>query len=290
MIVVRIMGGLGNQMFQYAFGAYLASRHNTELWLDCSALESDPLRDFMLDRWQVTGREAPQSVREMIPRKRRWYQAWSRPGRRLRRVAEKPFGFRRRYLETPDDSFLDGYWQSEQFLPGMKRRLGAEFQPAGPLSAMTQAVAEKMTGGESVSLHVRRTDYLSLSYANPCPLDYYEQSVAEVLAKHAGVQLFVFSDDIPWCRQQFDFPCPVMFVDHNDATTAHEDMWLMSRCRHHIIANSTFSWWGAWLGVDETGEVYAPQNWFADPTMDSTAIVPGSWRRIPRQSQGREAA
>ena len=147
-----------------------------------------------------------------------------------------------------------------------------------------------MTGGESVSLHVRRTDYLSLSYANPCPLDYYEKSVAEVLAKHAGVQLFLFSDDIPWCRQQFDFPCPVMFVDHNDATTAHEDMWLMSRCRHHIIANSTFSWWGAWLGVDETGEVYAPQNWFADPTMDSTAIVPETWRRIPRQSQGREAA
>ena len=290
MIVVRIMGGLGNQMFQYAFGAYLAQQHNTDLWLDCSSFGSDTLRDFMLDRWQVTVRQAPRTVRSRIPCGCNWYHSWLSSRQTLRRITEKPFGFRRQYLETPDDSFLDGYWQSEKFLPGMKLRLQAEFQPAGSTHRKTRALARKMASDGAVSLHVRRTDYLGLSYAGPCPVSYYERSVADLLARHADIRLFVFSDDIPWCRQQFQFPCPVTFVDHNDAFTAHEDIWLMSRCRYHVIANSTFSWWGAWLGEDETGEVYAPQDWFSDQTMDSRAILPESWHRICGQSSVRKAA
>jgi hypothetical protein len=281
MIVARIMGGLGNQMFQYAFGLYLAERHRTELWLDSSSYAGDKLRSYTLDRWRITATEAPAAVRALIPRQRKWYRDWFGSRRSLKRIAERPFGFQRRYLATPNASYLDGYWQSEQFLPGMKARLQTEFQPARSVSAATQAVARKIDGCEAVSLHVRRTDYLQLSYAGPCPVEYYRRSVADLLARHAGLHLFIFSDDMAWCREQLQFPCSMTLVDHNDAATAHEDIWLMSRCRHHVIANSTFSWWGAWLREDETGDVYAPRVWFTDPTMDASAVVPKSWRRLP---------
>ena len=275
------MGGLGNQMFQYAFGLYLAERHRTELWLDSSAFAGDKLRTYMLDRWRITATEAPAAVRALMPRRRRWYRDWFARRRQLQRVAEKPFGFQRRYLATANGAYLDGYWQSEQFLPGMKARLQTEFQPARSVSAATHAVARQMDACHAASLHVRRTDYLQLSYAGPCSVNYYQRSVAELLARHEGLQLFVFSDDMAWCREQFRFSCPTTFIDHNDGSMAHEDIWLMSRCRHHVIANSTFSWWGAWLRADETGDVYAPRVWFTDPTMDSSAIIPASWRQLP---------
>lgn len=290
MIVARIMGGLGNQMFQYAFGLYLAEKHRTELWLDGSSFDGDRLRSYMLDRWRITATEAPAAVRALIPRRRRWYRDLFAGRRSLRRVNEKPFGFQRRYLATPNASYLDGYWQSEQFFPGMKARLQTEFQPARSVSAATHAAARKIDGCEAASLHVRRTDYLQLSYAGPCPADYYRRSVTELLSRHAELHLFVFSDDMAWCREQLRFPCPTTFVDHNDGSRAHEDIWLMSRCRHHVIANSTFSWWGAWLREDESGDVYAPRTWFTDPTMDSSSIIPASWRRLPDDAATDKAA
>lgn len=291
MIVARIMGGLGNQMFQYAFGLYLAEKHRTELWLDGSSYGDDQLRSYMLDRWRVTATEAPPPVQALVPRRRRrWYRDLLTRRRYLRRVAEKPFGFQRRYLATPNAAYLDGYWQSEQFFPGMKARLQTEFQPARNVSPTTHAVARKIDGCEAASLHVRRTDYLQLSYAGPCEVDYYQHCAAELLARHAGLHLFIFSDDIAWCREQFKFPCPVTFVDHNDGLDAHEDVWLMSRCRHHVIANSTFSWWGAWLREDESGDVYAPRVWFTDPTMDDSAIIPANWRQRPERAADAKAA
>lgn len=290
MIVARIMGGLGNQMFQYAFGLYLAEKHRTELWLDDSSFAGDALRSYMLDRWRVTATEAPAAVRALAPRRQRWYRELFARGRSLRRVAEQPFGFHRRYLATPNASYLDGYWQSEQFFPGFKARLQTEFQPARAVSAQTHAMALKMDGCEATSLHVRRTDYLQLSYAGPSSLEYYQRCVAELLARHAGLHLFIFSDDIAWCREQLRFPCPTTFVDHNNGDTAHEDVWLMSRCRHHVIANSTFSWWGAWLREDESGDVYAPRVWFTDPTMDSSSIIPAAWRQLSESSATAKAA
>jgi hypothetical protein len=198
----------------------------------------------------------------------------------MNRLKERVYGFRPEYLDAPDDTYLEGYWQSEKFFPGLLKRLREEFRLTAPISDESLAMAERMRQCESVSLHVRRTDYLQVWYTSVCSMEYYRRSVADLIARYQGVRLFVFSDDAEWCQRELRFPCPTTFVTHNDGATGQEDMWLMSQCRHHIVANSTFSWWGAWLGVDPTGETLAPDPWFTNPEMDGTSIIPPDWRGI----------
>lgn len=281
MIVTRISGGLGNQMFEYAFGLYLAKKHQTDLFLDCSWFEEDTLREFVLDRFSITAPLAPPSVRKRFIRRyggRGWpgYLHGCPP---MHRLKERVYGFREEHLDAPDDTFLDGYWQTEKCFPGMIDELRDEFQLTIPISDESLAVARQMAHPQSASLHVRRTDYLGVWYTTACSNVYYQRSVDYLLSRHQGIRLFVFSDDPEWCRKELRFPCPTTLVTHNDSSTGHEDLWLMSQCRHHVVANSTFSWWGARLG-DPSGETLAPDPWFSHPTMDGSHIVPPSWRPI----------
>lgn len=282
MIVARIQGGLGNQMFQYAYGLSVAAANRAQLRWHFTPRTTGPQRTLMLRDWRIDADELDPAAGRLCPRGRGGlgWGSLAYGQLPLRHVRERPFGFHPRHLTVGDHSYLDGYWQSEQFFPGLKERLRAIFQPARTPSDASRRVADEIARGPSASLHIRRTDYLNLSYATVCPLDYYRQAVDELLATAAGLKMFVFSDDVAWCQAHLQLPCPLTFVGHNDAAHAHEDIWLMSRCRHHVIANSTFSWWGAWLGEDQTGLTFAPQVWFTDPRMDDSHIVPPSWRRI----------
>ena len=289
MIVSRIQGGLGNQMFQYAYGRYLAQRYDTQLWLECSHSETDTLRNFALDRWRIAATPVEPAISTLLPR-RYGGRGWSNllQGQTpLRRVKERPFGFQQKYLNPGSRVFLDGYWQSEQFFPGMRDTLQREFQPARKLSPATLAVARQMEANNSVSLHVRRGDYITNQHANSvhgvCTLEYYRRSVQQLLARLEAVQVFVFSDDHAWCAEHLALPCATKRVTHNAASSDHEDVWLMTQCRHHVVANSSFSWWGAWLGVDPTGLVYAPEPWFRSADLDCRSVVPASWNRIENE-------
>ena len=139
----------------------------------------------------------------------------------------------------------------------------------------------------SVSVHVRRGDYVedpaTKAWHGGCGQDYYEQAVAHVRAYEPGRELhaFVFSDDPSWVRANLDLGCPTTVIDHN-GPAAHEDLRLMTCCRHHIVANSTFSWWGAWLGSgsDEGGCVVAPRRWFNQDDVDTSTLVPSGWARL----------
>lgn len=292
MIANRIVGGLGNQMFQYAFGHYLARKYNTEHVLDISSYDDDMQREFVLDRYGISARLAsPLERRRFI---RRYgglgWMGYALGRTPMKRLKERSHGFRPEYLETGDDIFLDGYWQSEKHFPGVFDELRNEFQPIVPMSDETLAVAREMGRRESASLHVRRTDYLQVWYTTVCSGAYYQRAVDYLLRHYPGICLFVFSDDVDWCRQHLHFPCPMRFVGHNDGSTGHEDMWLMSQCRHHVIANSTFSWWGARLGIDPTGETLAPDPWFSHPDMDGSAVIPPSWRKISSSPEEAAAA
>lgn len=296
MIVTRIFGGLGNQMFQYAFGLYLSNRSRTELVLDCSALAVDPLRDYMLDRWTIDARLASEDQRQLFPRryggwglKNLW---WARMP--LRRVRERPFGFREKYLACGNNVYLDGYWQSEQFFPNLRERLQTLFQPSRPINEESTAIARQMEKVSAASLHVRRGDFVQSKVIfethGTCPLGYYQTCVADLLERNQKLQIFIFSDDHEWCRQNLHFACPTIHVDHNGDGKMHEDLWLMTQCRHHILANSSFSWWGAWLRADESGTVYAPERWFRNDRYDSQSIIPATWRKMAEADFSKQRA
>ena len=290
MIVVRVEGGLGNQMFQVAFGMQLAWRHRTELVLDLSAYAGKPEHGYLLHRFRIDARELRLDERRRLPRRYRDATIAGRPWEassllarnRLQRVREKPFGFADKYLSTSDGSYLVGYWQSEKFFRDVRDQVREQFSPRGPLSRQSESLRERMLGTPSVAMHIRRGDYVHNSSAaaiyRNLSVEHYRRCIADYLAVRPQAEAVVFSNDIAWCREQLKaLPCPVHFVEHTSPATAHEDLWMMTAAECQIIANSTFSWWGAWLCQHARQRVYAPRSWFHPGTLDDRHLACQSW-------------
>lgn len=297
MIVARIDGGLGNQFFQVAFGMQLAQRHGTELVLDLSAYANKPAHGYLLDRFQVTARPLHSNEMRRVPRRYRSPDAkgpawFTFDG--LKRVREKPFGFAQKYRDAPDDSYLVGYWQSERFFSDVVAQVRQQFRLREPLSATSERLREKMLATPSLALHVRRGDYVSNARAaaiyRNLSLEYYRQSVLTRLAERTAVEVYLFSNDIPWCRQHLALPCPVHFVEHTTSATAHEDLALMSAAESFVIANSTFSWWGAWLSQRTSCHVIAPRHWFHPGTLDDRYLACDGWQTMSDPAELQAAA
>lgn len=293
MIVTRLDGGLGNQMFQYAFGLQIAKRYGTELYLDLSSYQSRPKHGFALDCWMTQHRAVDDAVRQRLPRQyrssvrehalRRFLDRFN--PLLLRRVKEKPFGFHADKLNAPDNSFLVGYWQSERYFPDVREELRAQFQPKQALSSQTQCTIEAMSSEPSIAIHIRRGDYVQSRSAaaiyRSLPLaSYYEPCVNAWLRKHPTGKAYVFSNDLDWCRQQLQLPCPVHFIGHVSASHAYEDMVMMSKAQALVIANSTFSWWSAWLNTRLDREIYAPRRWFHPGTLDGRNVNCADWKLV----------
>lgn len=301
MIIVRLIGGLGNQMFQYALGRTLAERQSTLLKLDLSGFEDYKLHRYGLHcfkTWQhIATADEVLAFRQEDPlsrgagwilRMKRWlvvrFQA-SRSDHRDRRVIkENGLGFAPSVLEATGDLYLDGYWQSEKYFAGMRDILLREFAFLHDQDDRNRAVAAQIQSCESVAVHIRRGDYASEPSTNDvhglCSLDYYRRAVDEVIRRRPGSHFFAFSDDHTWVRQNLAIDHPLTVVDHNDASRNFEDLRLMSSCRHNIIANSSFSWWGAWLNRNPNKLVVAPKDWYRDPTLDTADLIPEPWTRL----------
>ena len=287
MIVVRVEGGLGNQMFQVAFGMQLAHRLQTELVLDLASYAGRPEHGYLLNRFHVGARELSNDERRRLPRRYRQPSPRLSPSgllglNGLRRLREKPFGFAEKYLRARDNSYLVGYWQSEKFFSDVQSQVRDQFQLCVPLSAESQRMREMMLGTPSVAVHIRRGDYVTNATAasiyRTLSVEYYRQRIMHYLASRANARVFVFSNDIAWCRSQLGtLPGPVHFVDHTTAATAHEDLWLMTAAECQIIANSTFSWWGAWLSTRSDQRVIAPRHWFHPGTLDDQHLPCDGW-------------
>lgn len=287
MIISRLDGGLGNQMFQYAYGLFLARRHNVELMLDTSSYRERPQHGYLLDRFRIQsgpvgnadearipGRYRPRGERSLV---RQWLGFDG-----LRRYKEHSFGFRQKHLSVPDGRYLVGYWQSEKFFPGLRAELLTQFSLNDPLSERSREVAERMASVNSVAIHVRRGDYIHNPSAagiyEHLPMEYYQRCLTHWAEGRSDVEIFVFSNDMAWCRTHLRAPCKTHWVEHNDSLAAHEDLALMSTAACCIIANSTFSWWAAWLNNRPGKAIYAPARWFRPGTLDDTHIVPPSWK------------
>lgn len=281
MVIVYLCGGLGNQLFQYALGRRISLRYQTELYFDVRSFAINTTRDFALPVYPIVGTVAGAKLLKRTIH----HSLLDRllPRRFIRTVKESGFCFEPAVLECGNNVYLHGYWQSEHYFRNIREILLAELQPHTPLEGKNRDVGEKIATCESVSVHVRRSDYVHDPKANSvhgtCSADYYREAFRRMNAVLKNPYYFVFSDDPAWARRNLGL-VNKYFCDHNGPGVAHEDLRLMSRCRHHIIANSSFSWWGAWLGTHPEKKVIAPRKWFAAGNLDTVDLMPSKWKRI----------
>jgi hypothetical protein len=289
MIISRLNGGLGNQLFQYATGRRLAHIRNTSLSLDAGIFRTYHLHKYALDKFNIHGKIALESdlkkikgiynvsIIEKVSKKIGLF--------RFRNIVrERSIDFDSSILELPDNVYLDGYWQSEKYFKDIRGLLLKEIVVSNLIEGENKIMADKILGSNSVSVHVRRGDYVNNSLTNKIhgvmPMEYY-LSASKIFGKNIkDVHFFIFSDDTNWARENLKFIQPCTFVDYNGPEKNYEDMRLMSMCKHNIIANSSFSWWGAWLNQNPNKIVIAPQKWFANQSIDSRDIVPESWLKV----------
>lgn len=310
MIVIKLIGGLGNQLFQYSLGRRLATKLGVALKLDLTGFRIYKLHKYSLHHFNIAAESAgdeevdayraliPVSLahRILIPLTRGYRSIRGLPQatpplpRRardtLRRtyVTEPAHEFRPEVLNAADNTYLDGYWQDPRYFEAIEMVLRQDLAIITPPTPANVDLAGRIEATQSVSLHVRRADYVTnavtLHRHGVCGVDYYRRCAAIIRERVATPTFFVFSDDPTWARNHLDLGAPTVIVDLNNADYNYEDLRLMSRCRHHVIANSSYSWWGAWLNPRPDKLVLAPSRWYAIAEKDNEGIIPPSWLRV----------
>jgi len=285
MIICTLNGGLGNQLFQYALGRRLSWERSIPLRFDLKFLQSPKsYRNYQLDLFQVEGRPVSEQEKErfdglpVFRKLRSIYQEWQ-PYYRQKNVQERHLGFDQNILSVSKNVCLRGYWQSEKYFKPIANIIRAEIQPKANWSRENLEVLAHMQTGVAVSVHFRRGDYLSKIAFGVLPKEYYEEAGDVIRKKHPQAHFFVFSDDIEWVRENIDLQAPTTYVSHNTGQDSYWDMILISKCQHHIIANSTFSWWGAWLNPKKDKIVLAPKSWFVKK-FSNPDLLPEEWIKV----------
>lgn len=295
MIVVRLIGGLGNQLFQYALGRSLAIKRNDRLCLNLEALSPSftigtfpppTTRDYGLDVFNIAAEiitlEQLQTERANV--------IWT--------LTESGCGF---FPEVLGESQyhrnlgLIGWWQSEKYFLEHAETIRNDFQfKADYESPYARSLVEEIAQPNSVCIHVRRTDVLkATNLKGPMELEYYTRAIEAIRERVPDARAFVFSDDINWCKKELSLSIPTTFASSADPDQLHpaDDLYLMSLCKHFVIANSTYSWWAAWLGGYVGKVIVAPRRWYrnegspslsSNPTsyLNSIDLVPQSWIRV----------
>lgn len=304
-LTVHLMGGLGNQLFQYAFGRRLALANEAELLLDtsgypdsCEADASKGQRVADLLKFRVHGQAVERHGNSGLGH---------RAARLPRKAANllvhmvdrfQPYYARREIVEPPSSYFhfdhrvygrhfshslgIRGFWQSERYFADIEPILRKELVLRDALSPRRLELAAAIQASESVAIHVRHGDNASSVAASlgVLPVEYYERASGAIRQECGHPRFFLFSDDIHWAQSFLKATGLELEPAHGGSKSAAEDLWLMSLCRHHVIANSTFSWWGAWLGRRPEQIVYAPRRYYQNKDVPNPDLYPASWRLI----------
>lgn len=289
MIIVRLKGGMGNQMFQYATGRALALQHNVPLGLDLTyLLDRSPRKNFTFREYNLGNFniEAKILSRNEIPLLyRRFFSgklALLIDGVRNRLFSfpgiEKGYAFDPSIQNLGPKTYLEGYWQSQKYFIDIQDTLRKDFTLKHTSEKVAKLIDE-IKSQNSVCVHVRRGDYVGNEFHPVIDMKYYEQALA-IIEKEKSIDcLYVFDrDDIEWCKKNLTFKYKTVFVE-NDTNMA-EAVVIMSSCNHFVMANSSLSWWVAWLGTYPEKKVIAPKKWFADETIDTSDLIPPEWIRI----------
>jgi hypothetical protein len=294
-VVVQIAGGLGNQLFEYAFGRSLALRNGVPLVLDNrSGFPRDFYkRTFTLDKYRIQCDFVPSSADCSTPlgRVRRRLARWRNSGLP---VARRSHVLERdefvcdpevREMRIVRPTYFEGVWQHEDYFAEYRDTLLEDLSLREQVSAETRGVAERIDGSNAVCLHVRRLHGVP-NQAGAAPLatnaaihldpSYYDRAVAFVAERVTRPTFYVFADFPDWARENVRVPFPTEYVMHNGPDKDYEDLWLMSRCRAFVVANSTFSWWGAWLATHPEKLVVAPESGIGC----GLKSIPKSWHRL----------
>lgn len=296
MIVVKLAGGMGNQMFQYAAGRHLAAKYDTELKLDLSFLQDKTPkinfthREYDLGLFNIEQRFATSEEVVKFGRYRRLNRVIYVLRQKLDQklpvyVRENPYRFDQKFFNIPDNAYIEGYWQSEKYFKAIESDIRREFSFRNGLDANGREMAARISSVNAVCINVRRGDYVTNPAANlhhgVCSVDYFTRAVAEIVARVPDPHFFIFSDDLEWCRENLylDRPCTIV-GDAYAGEKYGQKLNLMTMCRHFIIPNSSFGWWGAWLSTNPGKVVVAPARWCQNPRVDSKDTTPPEWLRI----------
>ena len=279
MIITRLHGRLGNQMFQYAAAAGLAARLGTQVALDArgTIARGEGVLTRVFDLPVVGPDPLPPLKSDGLLRYGLWRAFGSQP--KFRR--EQGLGYNPQIEGWADGTYLHGYWQSEAYFAHVAQDIRAAFAFPEFTNTQNAEMAARIAEVQAISLHVRRGDYVSLNAHVLCDQAYYEAALARILQEMTGTPtVFVFSDDPQWAKDNLPLPVEKVVVDFNGPETDFEDMRLMSLCQHNIIGNSSFSWWAAWLNQHVGKQVTGPSKWFGDPNLSNPDILPPDWHRI----------
>jgi hypothetical protein len=295
MIIVKLEGGHSNQLFQYAAARRLAKHLNTELYMDLhwfsTVADIDSPRFYELGDYRLAQRFidrknfAPVEDRPDNIKAKLYNLTKGRTKPRIKTYRQKGHYFNEEFLSLPDNIYLDGWWQDERYFKDIRPLLLDDTELKTKPTPKNARWLEQIKKSNSVSLHVRRGDYVTNKRTNKyhgvLKPEYYQKAL-DFLARKAGrkdFSLFIFSNDMKWCKQNLKFSYPTTFIDAGNSGA--EDMRLMKHCKHNILANSSFSWWGAWLNQNEDKIIIAPKIWFQHKQDNrETGIVPDSWIRI----------
>lgn len=304
--MIRLKGGLGNQMFQYATGRALSLKKCGRTGEVCENLKLDITgykgsngwdtpREYALGVFNIKATIATEV--EVRASRTLWFKIINR----LKMKFSDPYkidGSIMKILNSPKvcgcNRYFEGFWQSEKYFKDIAEIIRKDFTLKNPLGKKAEEWKQKILtssagNSRSISIHIRRTDYVTNIAANKmfgvCDIDYYKKAFEYITNNVGKVKIFVFSDDISWVKENLQLDdsnllAPMEFVTDSSAVSDAEELYLMSLCSHHIIANSSFSWWGAWLDAKSDKIVVAPKYWIADQTKDTSAVVPPEWIRL----------
>jgi hypothetical protein len=301
MIIVELMGGLGNQMFEYAAARCLAEKLGQPLKIDTTTLldrtnttEGFMFRNYDLGIWNIqesfatpeevfaltNKSEAPLSFAKKLSRKASNLLKSSAPENRV--YKEPYFYYDRNFYKQKAPLYLQGYWQSEEYFKPISRIIRQEFTFKNPLSSHCESMAAQIESTESICLNVRRGDFVSSPKTSELlgfvGINYLEKGVDLIADKLDNPHVYIFSDEPEWCKENLQFSYPTTLVSHEYAGEKFRDyLDLMIRCKYFVIPNSSFAWWAAWLAPHKQKIVVTPQKWFADPTMSSIDLIPSTW-------------
>lgn len=287
-VIIRLQGGLGNQLFQYALARRIAYQRGAVLKLDISSFSEYNLRRYSLKHFNIMERFATKKEIDILKEGNILFKLANGLNKSKNKpdtyYPEKVFNYNPEVLNIKGSIYLDGYWQSELYFRDIEDIIKKEFTVKTEPEKANRELSHRILQENSVSLHIRRGDYITNQgtnqYHGVCPLEYYYLSITEISKMVRNPVFYVFSDDQQWARDNLKVNYSVIFVDINDENKDYEDLRLMTHCKHHIIANSSFSWWGAWLATNKNKLVIAPQRWFNNRQLNTGDLIPNTWMKF----------
>lgn len=296
-VIVSLYGGLGNQLFQFATALSLAKKNHGRVFLDLSWFYKDHLtagetpRAYALGVYDLGCDVHIKTNRRKASRKylSRCIDAVLRRIRKymdvgIARFHERSMKFHPNLLESKLPIWLDGYWQSYKYFEDIQPVLKEIIAFPREMKSAMQAIYQDITEKDAICIHIRRGDYVTnpsaAQFHGLCDLSYYYAGLNLITKNLTNPHAYIFSDDPLWVKNNFKIQMPSTVVDINGPDEAHQDLWLMAACKHFIIANSSLSWWGAWLSDHSNKIVVAPHQWFLNGQISTEDLIPNSWIRI----------